>query len=510
MVEEKEKKEEEQQEEAFDPKVLRIIDVNGADVRTSGKCVIYWMENSQRAADNLALNLAIEKANEMKLPVVVFFGLAEKLPEANMRSCYFMLAGLKEVAGDLARQRIKFVCRKGFPHQEIVKLASQLKAALVVVDDNHTRLGKGWRHAAAEKLPVKLLLVDGDVVVPIRLIGREEYGEHTLKPRIEKNLKEFLVPIPAVRARAGSDRMKIEGINFQRGNLLNLLKGLKIDRSVGISNYFKGGSQEAGRRLKDFIREGLPGYSKRKNDPCLDITSHLSPYLRFGQISVHRVALEVAACSAPAADKSSFLEQLIVRRELAENFAFYDENYDSFDCAPEWARKTLKKHSYDERPLRYSREHLEQARTGDRLWNACMKEMTITGFLPNYLRMFWAKKILEWSETPQEAFETALYLNNKYFIDGCCPNAYANVAWAITGKHDRPFPERPIFGKVRNMTTEQTMRAFNYKKYIARVENSEKAGKETASAEKNAGSNKNRSSARRKRQKKRPETTWRK
>ena len=493
------------EEETFDPKVLRTIDVNGADVRTTGKCVIYWMENSQRAVDNLALNLAIEKANEMKLPVVVFFGLAERLPEANERSCYFMLSGLKEIAEELRRQRIKFVCRKGFPHQDIVKLASQLKAALVVVDDNHTRLGKGWRQAAGEKLAVKLLLVDGDVIVPIRLIGREEYGAHTLRPKIEKRLKEFLVPIPAVPVKMGSDRMKVEGISFHRGSLINLFKGLKIDRSVGISNYFKGGAQEAGRRLKEFIQRRLSGYSKRKNDPCLDITSHLSPYLRFGQISVHRVALEVAASSAPPGDKSSFLEELIVHRELAENFAFYDENYDSFDCAPEWARNTLKKHSYDERPVRHNRERLEQVRTGDQLWNACMKEMIITGFLPNYLRMFWAKKILEWSDTPREAFETTLYLNNKYFIDGCCPNAYANVAWAIGGKHDRPFPECPIFGKVRSMTTEATMREFDYRKYIARVANFEKARKEVPAAEKNTGGNKTRSSAKRRRQKKKLE-----
>jgi deoxyribodipyrimidine photo-lyase len=479
-------------EEAYDPRTLRTIELNEADVNASGKCVIYWMEKSQRAVENLALNLAIEKANELKLPVVVFYGLTEKVPEATERSYYFMLSGLKEVAEELHRRKIKFVCRKGSPPQELLRLASQLKAALVVVDDNHLESGRAWRRAVAGKLAVKLLLVDGDVIVPIRLIGKEEYGAYTLRPKIEKRLEEFLVPIPSVRVKVPSDRMKADGVNFSRGSLINLFKNLKVDRSVPISNFYKGGLEEANRRLQAFLKGGLPGYNERKNDPSLDITSHLSPYLRFGQISVHRVALEVVGGSAAPADKSSFLEELIVRRELAENFTFYNDNYDSFDCAPEWARNTLKNHSYDERPTVYTRDQLEKAATNDELWNACMKEMIVTGFLPNYLRMLWGKKILEWSETPTEAFETALYLNNKYFLDGFTPNSYESVAWAITGRHDRPFPERLIFGKVRCMTTESTMKKFDCKKYIARVAHFEKVAEGDASAQKGGRAQKGR------------------
>jgi len=458
-----------EEEEVFDPNKLRVIELNDADVNSSGRCVIYWMEHSQRGVENLALNLAIEKANELELPVVVFFGLSDKFPDANERWYYFMLEGLKEVAEELRRRRIKFVMRKVSPEQGILKLAGELKPALAVVDDNHTRTGRKWRWTAAEKLPVKLLLVDGDVIVPIRLVGREEYGAYTLRPKIEKKLKEFLVRIGDLSVRVPSDRMRVKGIGVERNDFISLFKGLNINRSVGVSSFFKGGASQAKERLKQFVREGLPKYEERKNNPALDATSHLSPYLAFGQISVHSIALAVAGANASGSSKSAYLETLIVRRELSENFTFYDENYDSIDCAPEWARTTLKKHSYDARGEVYSREQLEGALTQDELWNACMREMVVTGFMPNYLRMFWAKKILQWSETPKEAFDTALYLNNKYFIDGRCPNAYANIAWAITGKHDRPFPERPIFGKVRCMTTEATMKKFDYGRYISRV-----------------------------------------
>jgi len=495
-----------EEEELFDPNTLRVMDMNRAKVNTSGKCVIYWMENSQRAQNNLALNLAIEKANELRLPVVVFFGLTEKYPEANVRSYYFMLSGLKETAEELRRRRIKFVMRKVSPNQGIVKLASELKAALVVVDDNHLRHGRKWRDAAAEKLGVKLLLVDGDVIVPIRLIGKDEYGERTLRPRIEKKLKEFLTKIPEISPGVPSDRMKVKGVSLDREDLIALFKGLKIDRSVSLSKHFKGGRQEARRRLKQFIKKGLPGYKTKRDDASLDITSHLSPYLKFGQISVHAVALEIAAAGVSGDDKSAFLETLIVRRELAENFTFYNKNYDSIKCGPQWARNTLKKHSFDQRPQVYSRGKLEAAATSDALWNACMKEMVITGYMHEYLRGYWAKKILEWSETPEDAYKTALYLNNKYFIDGRCPNAYTNIAWAITGRYDNPFPEQPIFGRVRSIAAGDAKKKFDYGKYIARINGYEKESSSGTRSGKNSRKNSGRGNARKRNNRRRIRT----
>ena len=214
-----------------------------------------------------------------------------------------------------------------------------------------------------------------------------------------------------------------------------------------------------------FFRWHLPGYADARNDPADPQCSTLSPYLHFGQISPVEVARKAQrATGASDSDKAAFLEELIVRRELAVNFVHYHAHYDRFQCLPDWAQKTLADHAGDERPVRYSRADLERAGTEDEYWNAAMTEMLKTGYMHNYMRMYWGKKILEWSDTPETAFSTALYLNNKYFLDGRDPNSYANVAW-IFGLHDRPWQERPIYGKVRYMNASGLERKFDIQEY---------------------------------------------
>jgi deoxyribodipyrimidine photo-lyase len=241
-----------------------------------------------------------------------------------------------------------------------------------------------------------------------------------------------------------------------------------LDRSVQPSAQFVGGTDEGLQRLKAFVKQGLRKYVKDRNRPEADATSHLSPYLHFGHLGPHTVALAVEKADAPRAAKDAFLEQLIVRRELAINFVRFNPDYDSFECAETWAHKSLSEHAHDQRKL-YSERDLEEARTHDPLWNAAQQQMVITGWMHNYMRMYWAKKILEWTKTPAEAFRIAVYLNDKYELDGRDPNGYAGIAWAIVGKHDRPWLDRPIFGQVRYMSFASTSKKFNSKRYIEQM-----------------------------------------
>jgi deoxyribodipyrimidine photo-lyase len=241
-----------------------------------------------------------------------------------------------------------------------------------------------------------------------------------------------------------------------------------LDRSVPAVSDIVGGTDEGLKRLRRFVKHQLPEYPKTRNNPELDGTSHLSPYLHFGHLGPHTVALAVKAAQAPLAAKEAFLEQLIVRRELAVNFVRFNPDYDNFECAEPWAHKTLAQHARDERKV-YTERELEEARTHDPLWNAAQQQMVVTGWMHNYMRMYWAKKILEWSRTPAEAFRSAVYLNDKYEIDGRDPNGYAGIAWAIVGKHDRPWFEQPIFGRIRYMSLAGASKKFDTRRYIEQI-----------------------------------------
>jgi deoxyribodipyrimidine photo-lyase len=247
------------------------------------------------------------------------------------------------------------------------------------------------------------------------------------------------------------------------------LASLKVDSSIGEIDWLKPGEKSARAHLKKFIKEKLARYPEDRNDPNLDGQSNLSPYLHFGQLSPLRAALEVKNSSAPKEAKEAFLEELIVRRELSDNFCFHQPKYDKVDGFPEWAQKNAAEHRDDRREYLYTPKQLEAAETHDDLWNAAQTELVKRGTIPGYLRMYWGKKILEWTETPEEAMAAAIDLNDRYQLDGRDPNGYAGVAWSIGGVHDRPWPSRKVFGKVRYMNYNGCRRKFNVKAYIARV-----------------------------------------
>ncbi|MGB9698141.1 MAG: deoxyribodipyrimidine photo-lyase [Thermodesulfobacteriota bacterium] len=437
-----------------------------------GAYVLYWMQAAQRTEYNHALEYAIIQANELRQPLIVFFGITDRFPEANERHYFFMMEGLREVKQDLQERNMQMVIWLKSPEEGAIKMAQ--KATLVVVDRGYLRIQRGWRDKVASHIGCPLIQVEGEVIIPVEEASpKEEYSAATLRPKIKKKLSHFLTSLQQRNPVFSS--LSMEFSSFDIMDLEKAISKLNIDRRVKKAPYFQGGTKEAKKHLQIFLEKKLDHFGQLRNDPTVDYLSHLSPYLHFGQISPLYIALKVL--ERDSLGKESFLEELIIRRELSRNFVFYNPQYDSFGGLPEWAKKTLKEHQKDRRPYLYALEDLEAAQTHDIYWNAAQKEMMLTGKMHGYMRMYWGKKIMEWSKSPEDAFRHTLYLNNKYEIDGRDPNGFAGVAWCF-GKHDRPWEERPIFGKVRFMNEKGLERKFAIKKYVEKIMKVEEAQKE--------------------------------
>lgn len=442
----------------------RIRYLNDDPPDPEGRYVLYWMQQSQRAAFNHALEYAARRANEREQGLVVGFGLTDAYPDANERHYAFMLEGLAEVQDALEDRGIKFVVRKGAPDGVALGLAKD--ASLVVCDRGYLRHQRRWRHRVAAESGKSVVQVEGEVVVPVETVSdKVEFAARTIRPKLRKAWPDFLGGLGATTLKTTSLKLQVTGdVDVRVPD--KVLRALDIDRSVERVDRFHGGTNEARKHLRRFLQSALEGYNDARNDPADPQCSNLSPYLHFGQISPVEIARKVSAAkSGSNPDREAFLEELIVRRELAVNFVHFHSDYDSFKCLPDWARKTLSEHENDRRPARYTRAELERAETDDAYWNAAMQEMLKTGYMHNHMRMYWGKKILEWCNTPEYAYSTALYLNNRYFLDGRDPNSYANVAW-IFGLHDRPWQERPVFGKVRYMNAGGLERKFDIQAYV--------------------------------------------
>jgi deoxyribodipyrimidine photo-lyase len=282
-----------------------------------------------------------------------------------------------------------------------------------------------------------------------------------LRPKIHKVLEEFLDEYPELRVMKKYESISLDPIDWE-----NIFDSLNIDMTVKEIDWLKSGENHAQNQLENFLKNGFESYSELRNDPSKNGLSNFSPYLHFGQISSQQIALQIKKVFLNHYSTEPFLEELIVRKELSDNFCYYNNSYDSFGGFPEWAKKTLNDHRKDEREYNYSTSEFENSQTHDDLWNAAQTEMIITGKMHGYVRMYWAKKILEWTSSPEEALKIAIYLNDKYELDGRDPNGYTGCAWAIGGLHDRAWAERPVFGKIRYMNSNGARRKFNVDSYI--------------------------------------------
>lgn len=441
----------------------------------NAKYVLYWMQQSQRIHYNHALERAIQIANQRQLPLVVLFVLDPHYKEANFRHYMFMLEGLKSVFEWGQKLGFNMVNRIGNPVDQVIDLMKD--ADTLIMDQAYLKTPLKWRYdivqyAKTKAVPITIEMVDTDLIVPVRVASNKvEYGAYTLRPKITK-LFEAFQDFDRLSVLNHQTNLQIP-LAFSFDAIESLCQQYGIDDSVQPHPSYQGGYLEAMKRLNTFCLNRISHYDE-SSDPSTDYTSNLSPYLHFGQISaleiLSHIQLFVTQGRIKSEDYEAYKEQLLVRRELAFNYCYYNPGYDDFNQMTEpWAYETMQIHASDTRQYQYTIEDYLNYKTHDPYFNAAMKEMIETGFMHNYMRMYWAKKIIEWSSSYREAYETTLYLNNKYFLDGRDPNSYTGVAWCY-GKHDRAWTERPIFGKLRYMNDKGLERKFDMQGYINKVD----------------------------------------
>lgn len=445
----------------------RVQRLNDREPRRRGRdYVLYWMQQSQRAVGNHALEHAVQRANELGKRLLVVFGLMDDYPEANARHYRFMLEGLADAAAMLRRRKIKFAVRRGHPAEVAIEMARH--AALVVCDRGYLRHQKEWRQRVADAADVRVERVETDVVVPVEVASdKAEYAAHTIRPKLNRHRDACLVDLRPTPLDKDSLNLSVDGLDAD--DIDGPLAKLKIDRTVAPVPLFTGGHTAASAELTRFLKQRFDRYRAHRNQPHTDDISYMSMFLHFGHISPVELALKVRdADTGSKDDRETYLEELIVRRELAMNFVHYTPDYDDYTCLPDWARRTLEQHERDDRPHRYTPAQLDAADTHDPYWNAAMREMRHTGYMHNYMRMYWGKKVLEWTGKPETAFRWLVDVNDRYELDGRDPNGYAGVAWCF-GKHDRPWPERDVFGTVRSMNAKGLARKFDRDAYVRQV-----------------------------------------
>jgi deoxyribodipyrimidine photo-lyase len=423
--------------------------------------VIYWMSRDQRAADNWAILFAQGLALERRQPLVVLFCLVPRFLNATMRQYDFMLNGLRETEKSLRSANIPFFLLTGTPEKEIPRFVTEHGAGALVTDFDPLRLKQEWKKGVSDKLRIAFHEVDAHNIVPCWVASsKQEVGARTLRPKIHRLLPDFMEEFPRLQKHPFRSQGKPAPVDWDAA-----IRSLRV-AAVPPVRWTKPGSKGGLEALHLFVQNKLDSYDSGRNDPTKDAVSLLSPYLHFGQVSAARVALEVSKAHASAASKDAFLEQLIVRRELADNFCCYNRDYDRMEGFPHWAQKTLQEHGKDRREYLYAREEFEHAQTHDDLWNAAQQAMVKRGTMHGYMRMYWCKKILEWTCHPREALEIAIYLNDRYELDGRDPNGYTGIAWSIGGVHDRPWGTRPIFGNIRYMSYNGCKSKFDVKAYV--------------------------------------------
>ena len=447
----------------------RVQLLNDKSANNDGEYILYWIQMFKRTTHNHALKFAIEQANERRLPLVVYEGLKFYYPWASDRFHTYILEGVEEKRREFKKLGIKYVFylqkNDESPKQTVAKIAED--AALIVTDDFPCFIIPDHNKAIVRRAAIPVYAVDSNGVIPMSRFEKEEFAARTIRPKIKQLLPDYFVNFKEEKIviKAGNLKVNCPDTEVNKQNIAELVKQCAIDHSVKPSRIYHGGAANGRKRLKNFVEKILPDYETSRNKPDVDGSSRLSSYLHFGFLSPLEIAFAVREADVPKAAKEAYLEELIVRRELSYNLTRHNPKYDSLEALPDWVQKTMREHVVDERPEIFSLEELEFGKTYDELWNASQREMVLTGEMHNYVRMLWGKLIVQWTRNYEEAFAVLEHLNNKYCLDGRNPNSYAGILWCF-GKHDRPWMERPIFGKMRYMTTASTGKKFDSKKYI--------------------------------------------
>ena len=425
-----------------------------------GRFVLLWVQASARTRDNHALEYAVRQANDLGLPLVAVFGLTPSYPEANARHFQYLLEGLRDLRVNLAARGVPLSIRMGKPPEMALEAARE-GAALVVTDVGYLNLQRAWRDWLKAQLEVPLIQVESEALIPVHTVsGKLEYAARTIRPKVHRLWHDYLVPLEVHDLERQTDDW---APGLEVGDPAALVPSLPVDHSVPPGTE-TGGEDAALERVEEFISLSLAQYDGQRNDPNVEGSSRLSAYLHYGHLSPLTVALAAREHGGPGAD--ALIEELIVRRELSFNLCTFNPQYDQYDGLPEWSRATLEEHIGDRREHLYTREQFDGAQTHDAYWNAAQNQMVRTGRMHNYMRMYWGKKILEWTPDPRTAYSEMLWLNNRYEQDGRDPNSYAGLGWVL-GLHDRPWARRPVFGTVRYMNAGGLKRKFDADAYAA-------------------------------------------
>jgi deoxyribodipyrimidine photo-lyase len=460
----------------------RVRKLNEAAERPGGKYVLYWVQMNRRARVNHALEYAIHCANLLARPLLVYEGLTCTYKSANDRMHTFVLENVPDMAERLKTRGIGYLFylrrRKQDANDVLYQLAAD--AAAVVTDDYPTFIAADHNRTVPPKIGVAYYAVDSSCIVPMSRHEKRHYGAYTIRPRITKILPDYLKPLAEKRvARPWKGPVPTAyHTPVSRENIPELVACCEIDHSIPPSTSFIGGQKEAEQHLDQFLEHRLRRYASDRNEPSQHATSNMSPYLHFGMIS----ALEIALKTSEQAENhgymaGEYLEELIVRRELAFNFARFTPKADSLSVLPEWCLATMREHADDPRHPVYTAEEFESAQTHDPLWNAAQQELLLRGKIHGYYRMYWGKKIIEWSPTYEKALRIMIDLHDRYALDGRDPNTYTNILWCF-GLHDRPWGTRPVFGTLRSMSFDGMKRKSDINAYIKEIAYLQTTGKD--------------------------------
>jgi deoxyribodipyrimidine photo-lyase len=426
------------------------------------------MSRDQRVRDNYALYEAQRYALERNLPLLVLFVMFTQPTIRLMQHYEFMVEGLKEVEDHLRKKGIGFLLTTGDAVEQVCDVVKAYRAAAVFLDVSPLGEAVNERFRIGSALDVPCFEVDTTNIVPLWIASdKEEFAARTIRPKIHRLLPDFLEEPPQVEHHP----YPFPGRDVNDWDAA--LAQVTADRPDFYRPAFTSGEDAAATTLTAFLAK-LARYGEDRNKPDTDALSNLSPYLHYGQIYSGRAVLAVRAHADASRDPvlrasaDAFIEEIVVRRELAQNYCYYNKEYTSMKGAKPWARQTLERHLKDPRDHEYSLDELETARTYDEAWNAAQTEMMTTGKMHGYMRMYWAKKVLEWSRTPDDAIRKLVYLNDKYHLDGFDANGYVGIMWAVAGIHDRPWFERPIYGSIRYMNDNGLRRKFDLEAYISR------------------------------------------
>jgi deoxyribodipyrimidine photo-lyase len=428
--------------------------------------VVYWMSREQRVDGNWSLIYAAESARSLNVPLCVVYNLPPEYIGSTIRQYSFKIEGLKQVWPKLRELGIGFYLLEGYPDIEMPSLLHKVNAGLLVTDFDPLDINRRWRRRVAGEIEIPMHQVDSHNIVPCWKVSKRRISTYeTFQRRITPLLGKFLTDIPPMKKMEVPWSIEENEVDWE-----GALSRCGVDRSIPPVDWVEPGEDHAKRALTHFCELGLLTYAGSSTDPVMSGQSDLSPYLHFGQLSSQRVAFQVKVKCAPIEDEGNFLDQLIIRKELADNFCQYTPDYDTMGGFPAWARRSLDRHRSDPREFIYSNEELEGAKTHDPLWNAAQTELRKIGKIHGALRAYWAIKILEWSTGPEDALSKALYLNNRYSLDGNDPIGYAGIAMVLGGLYSKPWKSKDVIGKLKHYSYTQERFSHDLDAYYDKVD----------------------------------------